>query len=211
MTNKFSTWSYAGLGALIFVIGFFLIVPFYLGPDDLAGCGDMPDNENLNSGCHQVDAIVAISGGDTSARAEEAIKLYKNGWAPRLIFSGAALDKSGPSNAETMREQAIESGVPMNAILVEEESANTQENAANTHELIQENNLHRIILVTSAYHQRRAGLEFSKKTEATPLFVVNHPVRHDDQWSEQWYLTPSGWWLVMSELVKVTSFYVSGK
>ncbi len=187
------------------------MLPFYLGPDDLSGCGSKPDNKSLNTGCHQGDVIVALSGGDTTARAKEAVKLYQNGWAPRLIFSGAALDKSGPSNAQAMRKVAIASGIPANNILVEEESVNTKENAANTRTLISQNNLRRVILVTSAYHQRRASLEFGRKIQGTALFVVNHPVSHDDQWSETWYLTPIGWWLAMGELVKIIGFYATGK
>lgn len=211
MGSDFKSKHFVGIIILFFVLAFFLLVPFYLGPDDLSGCGKTPDSKSLNPGCHQVDAIVAISGGDTSARAEEAITLYKNGWARRLVFSGAALDKSGPSNAETMREKAIDEKVPINAILVEEESVNTEENAANTKALIEKYNLQRIILVTSAYHQRRASLEFGDRSKGTPLYVANHPVKHDDQWTETWYLSPSGWWLAGSELVKVLGFYASGK
>jgi uncharacterized SAM-binding protein YcdF (DUF218 family) len=210
MSDRFGSVKYVGIIVLFFVIGFFILVPYYLGPDDLAGCGETPDNHSINTGCHQVDAIVAISGGDTSARAQEAIKLYKNGWASHLVFSGAALDKTGPSNATAMRKEAVANGVPLHAIMIEEESVNTEENAANSLALIQQQGFHRIILVTSAYHQRRASLEFDKKTVGMPLFIVNHPVRHDDQWSETWYLTPSGWWLTVSELVKVAGFYVSG-
>lgn len=209
MIDRFSSAHYFIIIILFFVIGFIVMIPFYLGPDDLAGCGSTPDNKSFNTGCHEVGAIVAISGGDTSARAEEAIRLYKNGWATRLVFSGAAMDKTGPSNAFTMRQKAIKESVPIGAIIVEEESVNTKENATNTLALLQKNNFERIILVTSAYHQRRASLEFDKRTEGTPLFIVNHPVKHDDQWSETWYLTPRGWWLTVGELVKIIGFYAS--
>ena len=49
----------------------------FLGPDDLSACGERPDPSQL--ACIQADAIVAASGGDTAARADEAIKLYQNG------------------------------------------------------------------------------------------------------------------------------------
>lgn len=201
---------YIGIAVLIFVVGFFLLLPFYLGPDDLSGCGKTPDEKNLNEACHRADAVVAISGGDTAARTGEAIQLYQEGWADKLIFSGAAQDKSGPSNAQAMKRQAIFNGVPEANILIEETAVNTEENAAKTQELVRSNNLHRIILVTSAYHQRRAGLEFKKRAGAD-VTVINHPVRYDKQWRQNWYLTPGGWWLAMGELVKVIGFYISGK
>ena len=76
---------------LIFVAGLaataFFGVGFYLSPQ---------------SKLSKADVIVAVSGGDTQARTEEAVKLYKDGWSHNLIFSGAALDANGPSNARAM-------------------------------------------------------------------------------------------------------------
>ncbi len=179
----------------------------YLGPDGMKACSDTPDQENFD--CQKVDAIIAISGGDTSARTEQAIKLYKNGWADKLIFSGAAADKTGPSNAEAMRRIAIGEGVNSSAIILEETSETTKQNAANTHDLLTSNDIHSVILVTSAYHQRRAGLEFGDRA-GTNIRLVNHPVASDNQWSPWWWTTPSGWFLALGEFFKIMIFYVGG-
>lgn len=88
------------VGFVVFLImGAVLIkgISAYLGPDGLSQCQPYPSTE---ADCQSVDAIVAISGGDTEARTAQAIDLYKHDWAPLLVFSGAAADKSGPSNAE---------------------------------------------------------------------------------------------------------------
>lgn len=173
----------------------------YLTIDDLAKC-DAPTP--LVARCAPADAIVAVSGGDTPARAQEAIALYKAGWAPQLVFSGAALDKSGPSNAAAMRKQAIMAGVPENAVTVEETATDTTENARNTLRLL--TSAKRIILVTSPYHQHRAALEFSK-IFGDQVDIVNHPTQSDHAWPPTWYFTSSGWWLAISETVK--TFVVS--
>lgn len=183
-----------GVIALLLTIG----LPLYLGPDDLAGCKE-PAREGR---CQSADAIIAISGGDTSARTSEAISLYQNGWAAKLIFSGAAADKSGPSNAEVMREQALASGVPESAITIEDLSSTTAENAQNTAVVVEKMNLKRVILVTSAYHQRRANIEFSKRL-GSDVTIVNHPVANDNQWSSWWWLTPYGWVLGIGELIRI--------
>ena len=195
-----------GAGILAGIIGLAAFLSFYLAPNDLAYCDERP---NSASGCQAVDAIVAVSGGDTSARAREAITLYKNGWASQIVFSGAALDASGPSNAEAMRRQAMESGVPKDAIVIEETSRSTAENAQRTQELFAQRGIHKIILVTSAYHQRRAGLEFTKRA-GLQMTVLNHPVATDNQWSHAWWLTPGGWWLAGGEVVKIAAFYLGG-
>lgn len=176
----------------------------YLGPDDLAGCTDGPSE---TKGCQKADAIIAVSGGDTSARAGEAIRLYQQGWADTLIFSGAAQDKTGPSNASAMRTIALRAGVPDDAILVEGNSETTRQNAVQTKKLLQENDIRTIILVTSAYHQRRASLEFNQQTDGMAL-IANHPVHEDNQWSRTWWMTPQGWWLAGGEFFKIIAFYL---
>jgi len=192
-----------GIGVALLALVIFALGAF-LGPDDLRSCPDGPNN-----GCQSADAIVAVSGGDTTARTDEAIRLYKQKWAPLIIFSGAAQDSSGPSNAQAMRSRALRQGVPDTAIEVEEFSRNTSENAANTARVIAELDLKRIILVTSAYHQRRASLEFKAKLGPT-ITIVNHPVAQDKQWSPLWWTTPGGWWLAIGEFVKIIAYF-SGK
>ena len=173
---------------------------YYLGPDDIAGC--RTPVAVFGDRCEKVDAIVAISGGDTAARAEEAIRLYKDGWSDRLIFSGAALDRSGPSNARAMQKRALEAGVPNTSIMIEEDSESTEENAIKTVELTKSLHLERVLLVTSAYHQRRASLHFERAFGATAV-IVNHPVANDNQWSSWWWMTPYGWWLGIGEVAKI--------
>jgi uncharacterized SAM-binding protein YcdF (DUF218 family) len=190
----------------IAIIAIIVGLSVYLSPDDLAKCQDSPDN---TPSCQPVDAIVAISGGDTSSRAREAIELYKKGWAPKLIFSGAAQDKSGPSNAEVMRGAAIDAGVPDKDIITEDEGETTRQNAENTLDIFQQNQISSVILVTSGYHQRRSSLEFNKRSEGL-VNVRNHPVAIDKQWSSFWWLTPTGWYLATGEFVKIILFYVGG-
>lgn len=195
---------------ILIIVAFFVVVvglSTYLAPDGLTSCGVKPDNSQFD--CQKVDAIVAISGGDTRARTDQAIALYKNGWANKLVFSGAAQDKSGPSNAEAMQLRAQQANVPAEAIILDETSETTKQNAENTRDLFDKNDIHSVILVTSAYHQRRAGLEFGKRA-GTDIRLVNHPVAADNQWNQWWWLTPGGWWLALGEFFKIIAFYMGG-
>lgn len=177
-------------GAVLAVTG----ITSYLGPDDLKDCTG-PDP--LIAKCAPADVIVAISGGDTSARVSEAVKLYKDGWAPKLIFSGAALDKSGPSNAEAMRKQAIKAGIPKTALLLDTQAKDTEQNAQGTLQLLDSRET-RLILVTSPYHQRRASLEFGRVL-GSRVKIISHPTPTDRYWSPSWWATPNGWWLALTE------------
>lgn len=195
--------------AIIIVVTFIIVVfgiGVYLAPNDLAGCEAKPSTVK---GCQAADAIIAISGGDTPARTREAVQLYKDGWAPKLIFSGAAKDKTGPSNAETMRRDARAAGVPDRDIITEEYSENTKENAEKVQDIFSRDDISSVILVTSSYHQRRAALEFTARSGGS-VVVRNHPVASDNQWSSWWWLTPTGWFLALGELIRIGVFFVGG-
>ena len=112
----------------------------------------------------KADVIVAISG-DTGARTNTAISLWKQGLAPLIVFSGAAIDPDSVSSAEIMRREALRQGVPESATLIEPASASTEENATEVARLMDQRKLRSAILVTSPYHQRRAALLFARAFE----------------------------------------------
>lgn len=191
------------IGIPIVLVALIVGISIYLQPNNFLGCTTAPGDK---AECSKADAIVVVSGGDTVARTNVGIELFKNGWADTLIFSGAAQDKSGPSNAAAMKLQALGAGVPESAIDIDEASANTKQNAENTRSIVSEKNFHDIILVTSGYHQRRASLEFNKMADG--VIVRNHPIITDRDWSWFWWVTPRGWWLVGGEVAKITAFYL---
>lgn len=193
--------------AIIIIITLIVVtigLSIFLQPNDFRLC-PMGEKPISREGCKAVDAIVTVSGGDTTARTNHAISLYKNEWAPLLIFSGAAQDKTGPSNALAMRKLAIDAGVPAGDILIEEDSANTQQNAENTNQLLAEYDIKSVILVTSGYHQRRASLEFNRKLN-DGVTIQNSPTS-DKDWNWYWWATPRGWWLAGGEFIKIIALY----
>jgi len=134
----------------------------------------------------KADAIVAISG-DAGARAETAITLWKQGYAPVLIFSGGSSDPDSVASAELMKRTAVAAGVPVNAIEVEGASATTEENAERVADLMKTRGLGSAILVTSPYHQRRAAMLFEREFARAALTFTNHPA-DDPDWD------PNLWW-----------------
>jgi uncharacterized SAM-binding protein YcdF (DUF218 family) len=132
------------------------------------------------------DVIVAISG-DTGARARTAISLWKQGYAPLIVFSGAAIDPDSVSSAEIMRREALRQGVPESATLIEPASATTEENASEVAKLMVQRKMRSAILVTSPYHQRRAALLFERAFQPVGIALRNYPAR-DPEWD------PNFWW-----------------
>jgi uncharacterized SAM-binding protein YcdF (DUF218 family) len=133
------------------------------------------------------DVIVALSG-DTGARTETAVDLWKRQYAPLIIFAGASLDPNSVASGELMKRDAVAQGVPDAAILVEPSSTTTEENARLVASLMRAQGLESAILVTSPYHQRRAANLFAQEFAPAKLTFSNYPAR-DPQWD------PNTWWL----------------
>ncbi len=161
------------------------------------------------SSLHKASAIVAISGGDTEARAGEAIRLYQQGWADYIVFSGAAIDITGPSNASAMREQARAAGVPDDAILLDESALNTRQNAAGVASMASDKHFTSIILVTSPYHQRRADITF-RQALGTNVTILNHSAPDQTWRRSNWWQTAYSRSLTWSELRKTLFVVVAG-
>ena len=193
---------------LIALAIFVVACTFFLAPNDIADCSTPGIYQSSISKCQKVDAIISISGGNTAARTNEAVRLYQQGWAEKVIFSGAAADVSSPSNANVMKSQASEQGVPAANILIDEDAKNTNQNAELTAKIITDNKFKKIILTTSGYHQRRAYLEFSRALYGTGVEIINAPAQNDPQWTNFWWLSLRGWQLTLSELGGIIIFFV---
>ncbi len=174
---------------------FFFGIGYYLSPQDPLA---------------KADAIVAISGGDTDARTAEAVKLYKDGYAKHLIFSGAALDPNSPSNALAMARAAEAAGIPDSAIELDEIAENTRENAAGVAGIVKREGYTSIILVTSPYHQRRSEITFHRSLGQS-FAIINHSSVDQDWRRSHWWATPTSRNLTMAEVQKVVYELVSGR
>ena len=152
-------------------------------------------------------------------RFTNALWLYRAGKVRRIIISGglASLrDQPGVApEAEQLATLLKLAGVPASAILVEPRSQNTRENALNTKALLQQHpEVQSLILVTSAFHERRALACFAK--------VGLHPVpfpadfrSHDFIPTPSYLLVPSTdvltrWGSLLHEMVGFVTYRVLG-
>ncbi|MEL6326183.1 MAG: YdcF family protein [Cyanobacteria bacterium J06626_23] len=93
-----------------------------------------------------------------------AVRLYQQNKAPLILFSGGRIDwkDGGPPEADDMTQIAIAMGVPPTAILQEPDSLNTYQNATNVQAILRQQQLDRVLLVTSATHMPRSVAIFRK-------------------------------------------------
>lgn len=130
----------------------------------------------LAAASESADVIIVLGGGTTGrsrfkpevdlgpsgSRLLHGFRLYKAGKAPLLLLSGGSL-WTRPTEAEQMRGVLSEWGVPDGAMILEDESRNTRENAVASLRLMQQRGFKRALLVTSAFHMPRALAIFQKE------------------------------------------------
>jgi uncharacterized SAM-binding protein YcdF (DUF218 family) len=109
------------------------------------------------------DVIIVIGDDNyTADRATEAAALFRAGWAPQVVASGRML-RPYASVADFMGRDLESRGVPASAIMrFTHRADNTREEADGLRALVAQKGWHRILLVTSNYHTRRARYIFRR-------------------------------------------------
>ena len=118
----------------------------------------------------RADAIVVFAGGAGESaeagggyleRVRQAVDLYQAGYANHMIFSSGFVYAF--REAEVMRGLAVDQGVPLESITLEEQAGNTYQMVNLTGAIARDRAYRRILLVSSPYHMRRALLTWHKQ------------------------------------------------
>lgn len=143
----------------------------------------------------RADIIVAL-GGDAGDRVALASKLYRAGYAQRILLTGM----EGGADATRMHylnwrtRYLRDAGVPESAILFDGTSANTHEEAVNTARFLSNEGLKRALIVSDPPHMRRlditfrpvfsnAGLSYTLVGTRSPTWDAQHWWR-DEKWGQ---------------------------
>lgn len=134
------------------------------------------DNDCLSNS----DAIILLEG-DGFDRFRKAVSLYKQGKAPKIVFSGNITDYSyGSFPFAEVLPQMLKEGVPEADIIHEDKSLNTREQAVEVVRMAMEQGWKKLILVASHEHQYRAYLTFLREVldSKSGITLYNAPARN---------------------------------
>jgi uncharacterized SAM-binding protein YcdF (DUF218 family) len=96
------------------------------------------------------------------ARLDHAVRLYEQGIADRIIFTGGVGAGDTVSEAEVSRRYAVRAGVPDSSILLERAGLSSGESMASVAELMRESGLSTAVLVSDPFHMLRLRLLASR-------------------------------------------------
>jgi uncharacterized SAM-binding protein YcdF (DUF218 family) len=131
---------------------------------------------------------------DTYERCQYAAWLFKHWKALPILASGGGGFVDSPPYAFVMRVALEREGVPGSAIWLEDRSHTTHENAEYASAILQSKGIHRIVLVTDAYHMWRADACFRKQSLTVIPAACGYRTYHDSQlgdWLPGW--EPIAW------------------
>jgi uncharacterized SAM-binding protein YcdF (DUF218 family) len=167
----------------------------------------------------RADAIVVLGGSaNYKERAREAARLLLDGRAQRILVTNDNM--RGPWSSVEQRnlffyERSLDE--LRNAGVAEESVEVLMTTVSSTHEEAElvkqyavDHGLHSVLIVTSAYHSRRALWTFSRVFRDTGIQVGLMPVSPgtDSPRPATWWLTVRGWRLVPTEYVKMIYYVV---
>ena len=172
----------------------------------------------------QKSDVIFIPGTSQSAVSEKAAQLFCAGFAQYVIPTGAYSGKRGKFAAEKIdnpryageyasdfeycRHILRENSVPDSAIIREDRSTNTGENAEFSATVLRELGIRvkRAILCCQSFHARRAFMSYGKFFPETEILVV--PTDTQGIRKEDWFLQEKSYRRVMSELFKCGEYFL---
>lgn len=159
--------------------------------------------------------IIFIPGSSFSNLALNAAKLYKQGFAPKILPSGkySILADSFSSQENTDEESSkylseyeflkdilLQNGVKKEDIIKEDKAQNTYENSLNSKKATDALNMNikAAIIVCKSFHARRCLMYYSLAYPDTKFFI--YPVDYNGISRYSWYKTSEGIETVLGEL-----------
>jgi len=166
----------------------------------------------------RADAIFVFAG-TRMERALEAADLYKQGYATLVVLTeelsdGAidALARRGimvPTDAEVARDVMIRLGMPPDAIVIAPGVHNsTGQEAQTLRSLARVRGWRRVIVVTSKFHTRRAGLAARREVGGMGVEVIARGSRYDSADAAHWWRTRSDVRWVLLETEKLIAYWL---
>ncbi len=165
------------------------------------------------------EAILVLGGSAAFVeRTQKAAQLFKDGIAPKIFLTNdgtkagwSKKEKRNPPYVELAEQSLIVQGVPAESIeILPTVTESTHDEAELLAKTAKDRGIKSILLVTSAYHTRRALWIFEKTMQYNNVFVelgiAAPPPGQQTPPPFYWWLTANGWNFVAGEYLK-TAYY----
>ncbi|TLS52022.1 YdcF family protein [Paenibacillus antri] len=153
------------------------------------------------------DAIIVLGGEMNGERTRKGAELYREGVAPKVMLSDGTKMSWRTTANEEMHALAVQEGVPPEAILQEEKSRSTYENAVYTRELMEQLGYDSAVVVTSDWHAKRSRFIFEKVYKGSGIELAYCGTPDDRSDFDEWWKDGEKQQVVMMEWAKTLVYW----
>ncbi|MFA5908900.1 MAG: YdcF family protein [Vicinamibacterales bacterium] len=163
------------------------------------------------------DAIFVL-GGTMFQRPLEAVDLYHEGWAPRMLLMRQIADdgeielqrRGVPFQREidVQVDVLTRLGVPRSAIQILDEQNSTRDEADTLLAVVAANRWSRVIVVTSKQHTRRARLVMNRRLAGTGSQAIVRASRYDRADVDGWWRNRSTLRFTLFETQRLVAYWL---
>lgn len=147
----------------------------------------MADFLIVQNDLEKADVILVLAGDTNGERVAQAVKLYKTGWAPKVLMSGGTAIWN-VTYAQNMKDQARYLRVPAKDILLQDRSESTYEDLKYSLEILKRIGAKKVIIVSSPYHMRRLSLAARKMYGKEDIKIIVFPAQKTKWNKKRWWL-----------------------
>ena len=173
----------------------------------------------VNVPLEQADVVVVLSGSKTLIeRSNLAAELFREGRTSKILLTNdnlrggwSSAEQRNPFFYETAIVELRRQGVPENAIeVLDTPVGGTRQEAALLYDYSRKHPIHSILIVTSAYHSRRALRTFRTAFAGSGVILGIRGVEPGWQTPQPavWWLHARGWEMVAGEYFKLAYYAV---
>ncbi len=144
------------------------------------------------------DFLVMLGGG--SERADKVVALYQEGYAPYVICSG------GHPTVDDDLNTLKKGGIPVGKIIINDHATSTWDEAQQVMRILQMKKARSALIVTSAWHTRRAQATYQKFNSGVPIpliFVPSEPAPEANGWWKYWWIRNP----ILMEYIKLVDYF----
>jgi uncharacterized SAM-binding protein YcdF (DUF218 family) len=150
------------------------------------------------------DVIVALGGDARCNRERRAAELYHQGWAPRIVNNGMQA-AWGIHTADAGKRYLISLGVPPEDVFMTRDTLNTRTEIKALKTLMAENGWKTAILVTSAFHSRRAMFTAERAKDEFVFRSSPVPPEHPEWQPDRWWSRRGDLYITLREGISWTN------
>jgi uncharacterized SAM-binding protein YcdF (DUF218 family) len=162
------------------------------------------------------DALVVLSGSSSYLeRTQKAAELFRQGRAPVVLLTNDHTRggwsqplQTNPYFVDRATEELIKQGVPAERIrIVPGVAESTRSEALIVKDYAAAHGFRSVLIITSAFHSRRALRTFRTSFAGTGIIVGLDPSSGLRTSAALWWLSPSGWRDVAGEYIKLVYYW----